>query len=103
MFGSTSSLAFITLASLACATPLLPIEDKRQTGSGLQALQASITTLQGQLASANGTVVDFSADSIIDGLTGLIKVNSAVVSLGDDITQTTSIANNTQRLSATDS
>lgn len=102
MFGSTSPLAFITLASLACATPLLPIED-RQTGSGLQALQASITTLQQQLASANGTVVAFSADNLIDGLTGLIKVNSAVVQLGDDITSTTSIANNTQRLSATDS
>lgn len=103
MFGSTSSLAFITLASLASASPLLPSEDKRQAGSGLQALQASITTLQQQLAAANNTVVDFSADGIIDGLTGLIKVNSAVVELGDDITDTTGIANNTARLSATDS
>ncbi|KAI7775447.1 hypothetical protein LA080_006824 [Diaporthe eres] len=103
MFGSTSSLAFLTLASLATASPLLPAEDKRQTGSGLQALQASITTLQQQLAAANNTVVDFSADSIIDGLTGLIKVNSAVVELGDDITDTTGIANSTSRLNAQDS
>lgn len=102
MFGSTSSLAFITFASLASAIPLLSTEDKRQTG-GLQNLQASIVTLQQQLAAANNTVVDFSADGIIDGLTGLIKVNSAVVQLGDDITDTTGIANNTQRLSATDS
>lgn len=99
MFGSTSSLAFLTFASLASAVPVL---EKRQTG-GLQPLQASITTLQQQLAAANNTVVDFSADGIIDGLTGLIKVNSAVVELGDDITETTGIANNTQRLSATDS
>lgn len=103
MFGSASSLAFVTFVSLASAIPLLSSEDKRQTGSGLQALQASITTLQQQLASANNTVVDFSSDGIIDGLTGLIKVNSAVVELGDDITDTTGIANNTQRLSATDS
>jgi c-di-GMP-related signal transduction protein len=102
MFGSTSSLAFVTFASLASAIPLLPAEDKRQAG-GLQALQASITTLQQQLAAANNTVVDFSADGIIDGLTGLIKVNSAVVELGDDITATTGIANNTQRLNPTDS
>lgn len=102
MFGSTYSLAFLAFASLASASPLLPVEEKRQAG-GLQNLQASITTLQQQLASANNTVVDFSADGIIDGLTGLIKVNSAVVELGDDITETTGIANNTQRLSATDS
>ncbi|KAL1846228.1 hypothetical protein Daus18300_014324 [Diaporthe australafricana] len=103
MFGSQSSLAFVTFASLASAIPLLPIEEKRQAGSGLQALQASITTLQLQLANANNTVLDFSGDSIIGGLTGLIKVNSAVVQLGDDISTTTGIANNTQRLSATDS
>lgn len=102
MFGSKTSLALVTLASLASASPLLPTEDKRQA-SGLQALQASITTLQQQLASANDTVLDFSSDSIIDGLTGLIKVNSAVVELGDDITDTTSIANSTTRLNAQDS
>lgn len=103
MFGSKTSLALVTLASLAFASPLLPTVDKRQTGSGLQALQASITTLQRQLAAANNTVVDFSADGIIDGLTGLIKVNSAVVELGDDITETTSIAKSTTRLNAQDS
>ncbi|KAJ0114133.1 ntigenic cell wall [Diaporthe amygdali] len=103
MFGSPSSLAFVTLASLASAIPLLPAEDKRQNGGGLQALQGSITTLQLQLATANNTVADFSADGIIDGITGLIKVNSAVVQLGDDITKTTQVANDTTRLSATDS
>lgn len=102
MFGSKCSLAFVALASLASASPLLPAVDKRQQG-GLQPLQASITTLQQQLAAANNTVVDFSSDGIIDGLTGLIKVNSAVVELGDDITETTGIANNTQRLSPQDS
>lgn len=95
------SLALLALASLASASPLRPAE-KRQAG-GLQALQASITTLQQQLAAANNTVIEFSSDGIIAGLTGLIKVNSAVVELGDDIEETTSIANNTQRLSPQDS
>ncbi|KAI3399749.1 hypothetical protein diail_5817 [Diaporthe ilicicola] len=105
MFGSPSSLAFVTFATLAAAIPLLPAEDKRQntTGGGLQALTGTITTLSQQLASANKTVLAFSSDNIIDGLTGLIKVNSAVVQLGDDISQTTAVANNTQRLNAQDS
>ncbi|KAG8165647.1 hypothetical protein KVR01_004199 [Diaporthe batatas] len=102
MIGSTYSLVFIALASLASASPLPLPEEKRQAG-GLPALQASITTLQQQLAVTNNTVVAFSSDGIIDGLTGLIKVNSAVVELGDDITETTSIAGNTPTLSATDS
>ncbi|POS76808.1 hypothetical protein DHEL01_v204803 [Diaporthe helianthi] len=101
MLGSMRSLALLALASLASASPLRPAE-KRQAG-GLQALQASITTLQQQLAAANNTVIEFSSDGIIAGLTGLIKVNSAVVELGDDIEETTSIANNTQRLSPQDS
>jgi hypothetical protein len=104
MLGTTaSSLALLTFASLAAPIPLQSGgEDKRQ-GGGLQALQASIMTLQQQLAVANNSVVAYSSDGIVDGLKGLIRVNSAVVKLGDDITAATRTANSTQRLSAQDS
>lgn len=71
--------------------------DPRQAG-GLAALNQSIADIGASLATANNSVVAFDG-----GITGLLNVNDAVVALGTQLNQTTTVAQATPLLSPTDS
>lgn len=103
---SPLTLSTVGLASLAIAAPLehrveLDLETRQQAG-GLPALQQAITGIGIALANANNSVVPFVGGSL-SGLTGLLNINSAVISLGGAITTTTNIAKNTTTLNVADS
>lgn len=78
-----------------------PLNHARQS-TGVQALTTDISMISKNLASANDTVVGFKGGGL-KGIVGLTKINSAVVNLGDSLTETTKTAGSTTRLSVTDS
>ncbi|TQN66324.1 hypothetical protein CSHISOI_08587 [Colletotrichum shisoi] len=69
---------------------------------GSQALQKQIGTLQEKVTSAKETLEPFKGGSL-KGLVGLLKVNEAVVTLGETIDRTTESAEATDTLSAKES
>ncbi|OLN86278.1 hypothetical protein CCHL11_04163 [Colletotrichum chlorophyti] len=76
--------------------------DKGSGMGGSAALQSRITDLQMKLAATNDTVVPFKGGTL-KGLTGLLKVNEAVVTLGKSIDSGTKTAEATKVLPANES
>ncbi|GJC96794.1 antigenic cell wall [Colletotrichum higginsianum] len=75
---------------------------KEPVMGGSQALQKQIGTLQEKVTSAKETLEPFKGGSL-KGLVGLLKVNEAVVTLGETIDRTTESAEATDTLSAKES
>lgn len=111
---ATSVVLLASLAPLSLADPAFLRFTRLQTGeldgplnhprqsSGVQALSSDISTIAKNLASANNTVNSFQGGGI-KGILGLTKINSAVVDLGNSLTNTTKTASTTQRLNVADS
>ncbi|WYZ37634.1 hypothetical protein EsH8_II_001140 [Colletotrichum jinshuiense] len=76
--------------------------DKEPVKGGSAALQKRIDDLQQRVAEANETVVPFEGGSL-KGLVGLLKVNAAVVTLGETIDAGTKSAEATDTLPANES
>lgn len=106
MLITSAVVALLGLTSAAVAEPVdrwhKILAQRAAAASGVQAIQASITDIGVKLAAANNSVLAFKNGGL-DGLTGLINVNDAVVALGNSITSTTDLAKNTTTLSPTDS
>lgn len=105
MLITSAVVALLGLTSVAIAEPVdrwHRILTQRNATSGVQAIQASITDIGVKLAAANSSVLAFKSGGL-DGITGLINVNDAVVALGKSLTSTTNLAKNTAVLSPTDS
>lgn len=75
---------------------------KEPVMGGSQALQKQIGNLQEKVTSAKETLEPFKGGSL-KGLVGLLKVNEAVVTLGETIDRTTESAEATDTLSAKES
>ncbi|GKT51597.1 uncharacterized protein ColSpa_11778 [Colletotrichum spaethianum] len=75
---------------------------KEPVKGGVQALQKQISDLREKTAKANDTIVPFEGGKL-KGLVGLLKVNEAVVTLGNTIDRGTETAEKTDTLSATES
>lgn len=115
MFGSSCILALLSLTSTCSASILKRTEatngfvnlEQRQTptapvGQDAQVIINAITDIGQKLAAANSTVVSFTGGGI-DGITGLISVNEAVVDLGNSIEAATNTAQQSPVLPAQDS
>ncbi|KAF6839184.1 antigenic cell wall [Colletotrichum plurivorum] len=76
--------------------------DREPVKGGVAALQTRIGDLRTKIANANDSVVPFKGGSI-KGLVGLLKVNEAVVELGDTIDLGTKTAEATEPLPANQS
>ncbi|KAF9878454.1 antigenic cell wall [Colletotrichum karsti] len=76
--------------------------DKEPVRGGSAALQTRIADLRTKVANANESVVPFKGGNL-KGLVGLLKVNVAVVELGDTIDLGTKTAENTDVLPANES
>ncbi|KAF6811173.1 antigenic cell wall [Colletotrichum sojae] len=76
--------------------------DREPVKGGVAALQTRIGDLRTKIANANDSVVPFKGGSI-KGLVGLLKVNEAVVELGDSIDLGTKTAEATDPLPANQS
>lgn len=106
-----SPLAFVLLSLTAVASAVVEHDfidalqemrlsrsfSTRQAG-GVAAVNQSIAAIATSLAAANNSVVAFNGD-----VSGLLGVNSAVVALGNQLNQTTVVAQATPLLNPTDS
>lgn len=109
MVSSAFALAFSCLAAVTSAVvkqdftdalqkmQLSRSLDSRQTG-GVAAVNQSIAAIATSLATANNSVVAFDGS-----ISGLLSVNDAVTALGNQINETTAVAQSTPLLSPTDS
>lgn len=119
MVALSTFVAFLSLASATLATPtpgqfvrsqtsdldgtLLQARKGKDSGapdSGVDAIQKDINTVSKNLATANNTVTSFKKGGL-GAITGLSKINSVVLDLGDSLTATTKTAQNTPTLNTT--